>query len=125
MSYPQGSVLGLNGSDLVLNHFQDALRDRLKARTNLFVGERHVPLIYPCFWKYSFDANIDSPFLAVIAEIGLNSAGEISNTFGVDTTSSSRATGELHRINFSSYELAEVTVQSIRSIVESECVARE
>jgi hypothetical protein len=79
------AVLSLNGNDLVSDKLENAVNDRLEALQNFLVGESHVSFFDASLGEFSFDANIDSPLLVVVAEIGLDSVFKVHDTLCVDT----------------------------------------
>ena len=107
----QDAVLGLDSDDLVADEFEDAVDDGLETLQDLFIGEGHVTFFNAGVWEFGLNADIDGPFLAVIAEIGLYSVLKIHDAFCVDFTSCLRAIGKLHLSDLGTEDITEVSVQ--------------
>lgn len=105
-------VLGLDGNDLVSHQLQDSVHDRFEALQNFFVGKGHVTLLDAGLGEFSFNTDINSPFLAIVSEICLDSVLEIHDTLGIDTTSRLGSVGKLHLSNLGPQNVAKVAVQS-------------
>lgn len=111
----QGAVLGLDGNDLVSHKLQNAVDDGLEALENLLVGEGHVTLLDTGLGELSLDTDIDSPLLAVIPEVSLDSVLKVHDALGVDTAGRLGAIGELHLADLCAQDIAEVAVQGSRT----------
>lgn len=116
-------VLCLNRNDLIPNKLQDPIHDRLKALQNFLVREGHVALLNTSLGELSLDANVDSPFLTVVPEIGLDSVLEVHDALGIHLPGSLRPVWKLHLPNLGAQNVAEVTVQRCRAarITRSGC----
>ena len=90
------AVLGLNGNDLVADKFENAIYDGLETLQNLFVGEGHVTFFDTRVWEFGLNANIDSPFLTVVPEVGLYPVLEVHDTLRVDFAGGLGAVRKLH-----------------------------
>lgn len=108
-------VLGLDGNDLVSHQLQDSVHDRLEALQDFFVGKGHVTLLNAGLGEFGFNTDINSPFLAIVSEICLDSVLEIHDTLGVDTAGRLRSVGKLHLSNLGPQNVAKVAVESCRT----------
>lgn len=82
------TVLSLNGDDLVSYKFENAVDDGLKALQNLLVGESHVSFLNARLGELGLDADVNSPLLPIVAEIGLDSVFKVHDALCVDTAGS-------------------------------------
>lgn len=109
-TYLEHSVLSLDCNDLVPYKLQDAVHHRLKALKDFFVGKCHVTFFDPSIWELCFNADIDSPLLAVISEIRLDSVFEIHYTLCVHSTGCFRSIWQFHLANLCAQDITEVAV---------------
>jgi hypothetical protein len=107
----QRPVLSLNGDDLITDQLKDPVDNGFKALQNFFVGEGHVAFLDTSLWEISFNADVDSPFLAVVPEIGLDTILKVHDTLGVHLSGRSRTIGKFHLADLGSEDIAKVPVQ--------------
>lgn len=107
----QSSVLRLDSNDLVAYEFQDAIDNGLKALENFFIGKRHVAFLDTSLWEFSLDTNINSPLLAVVAEISLDSIFKVHDALGVYSAGSLGAFGQFHLADLGSQNVTKVAVE--------------
>lgn len=106
------TVLSLNGDNLVADEFENTVDNGLKALQNFLVGESHVAFFNASLRELRFDTDIDSPLLAVVAEISLDSVLEIHDTLGVNAAGNLGSIGQLHLANLGAENIAKVAVKS-------------
>lgn len=119
----QGSVLGLDGDNLVADEFQNTVHDGLETLQDFLVGEGHETFLDTSLGEFSLDTDINSPLLTVGAEISLDSVLKVHDTLGVDTAGSLGTVGKLHFADLGSENVAKVAVKSGRTtrITGSSC----
>jgi hypothetical protein len=115
----QRPVLGLDGNDLVPHQLQDSVHDRLETLEDFLVRKSHVAFFNPGLWEFSLNPNINGPFLAVVAEIGLYSVLKVHDTFGIHLPCSSRSIGQLHLPDLCTKDVAEIPIQRRRTATVS------
>lgn len=87
-TYLQLAVLRLNGNDLISNQLENPVDNRLKALQDFFIGKGHVAFFNSSLRELGLDANIDSPLLTIVSEVGLDPVLEIHDTLGVHSAGS-------------------------------------
>lgn len=119
----QSSVLCLDSDNLVADEFQNAVDDGLETLQDFLVGEGHETFLDTSLGEFSLDTDIDSPLLAVGAEISLDSVLKVHDTLGVDTASGLGTVGKLHLADLGSENVAKVAIKSGRTtrITRSSC----
>lgn len=115
LTYLQEPVLRLDGNDLVPHKLQNSIDHRLEALQNFLVCESHVTFLDTRLRELGFDANINSPLLAVIPEVGLDSVLEVHDALGVNLAGSLRAIRKFHLTNLRAEDVGEVAVQCCRA----------
>lgn len=101
----------MNRYDLIAHQLKDSIHDGLEALQDLLIRERHVALLDACVGEVCFDSDIHCPFLAVVAEIGLDTVLEVHDTFGIDLAGRTGTIWQFHLPNLRTEDVAEVPVE--------------
>lgn len=102
----------MDSDDLVSDQLQNTVDDGLKALKDLFVGKRHIALLDAGIWEVGLNADIYSPLLSIVSEIGLNPVLKVHNTLRIHLTCRAGPVRELHLTDFRTKDVAEVPIES-------------
>lgn len=97
--------------DLIAHQLKDPIYDGLEALQDLLVSERHVTLLDACVREVGFDSDIHCPFLAIVAEVGLDPILKVHDTLGINLACRAGTIRQFHLTNLRTENVAKVPVE--------------